>query len=522
MQASLTNSVEPGPAHKGRFPFDLAALLFSLAAVIAAYVVAERVFERVPHLEDEIAYVWQAKAMAEGAITVPSPIYSHKFLVPFVVEHEGQRFGKYPLGWPALLAVGIKSGLRDWVNPLLAGLAVWFTYRLGKKLLGEIAGLIAAGLTLSSPFFLMNAGSLLSHPLGLVLSLAFVIAWWDLVGPRREHQLPPWLPAVTAGSALGVLGLTRPFTALGVALPFIIHGLVRMVKGDPQERKRLLVTAGVAGLLSLLHFGWQAAATGDPFFNPYELWWPYDKVGFGPGHGVAEGGHSLRQAWLNTWFSTYVGWHDLFGWAGYSWLLLPFGLPAIRRNGRMWWTMSVVVSLFLIYMAYWIGAWTFGPRYQFEGLFSLTLLSAAGLCWTAGLPYHPGEPYVSKTRWTRTRRLAMTAAAGFLVAVNLVFYLPPRLAAVNDLYGISRDALAPFEQAAEFAPAVIIVHADHWTGYGSLLELEDAFLTSPFVFVWGDQPGMRAELEAAFPGRNIFHYYPDEPGIFYTGPKGND
>ena len=499
---------------------DAAALLLSVAAVIAAYLVAVRVFDQVPHLEDEIAYVWQAKAMAAGAVTVPSPELPKKFLVPFVIDHEGLRFGKYPLGWPALLSVGITLGIRAWINPMLAGFAVWFTYRLGRKFLGEIAGLVAAVLTLTSPFFLMNAGSLLSHLLGLVLALWFVLAWWDTVHPPDNPRLPVWLPPAAAGLALGALGITRPFTAVAIALPFMLHGAIWLLRGDAARRKRMLTAALIAGVLAIMHFAWQAVATGDPFLNPYELWWPYDRVGFGPGFGVTGVGHTLRQAWLNTIFSTYVGWNDLFGWAGYSWLLLPFGLLASRRNGHLLWPFAVVLSLLTVYMAYWIGAWTLGPRYQFEGLFSLTLMSAAGFCWLAGLPHRPGESYSPAAGRLRFRRLAMTAGLGFLIGINLVFYLPPRLAAVTDLYGISGEMLAPFAQAEDLAPAVIVVHADYWTNYGGLLQLEDPFLQSLFIFVWGDQPGMLEQLRDLYPERSIYHYYPEEPGRFYTARRG--
>jgi hypothetical protein len=82
---------------------DRFALLFSLLAVLVSYFVTDRVFERMPHIEDEMAYVWQAQAMARGRLTLPSPPSSESFLVPFVVDFHGQRFGKYPLGWPAML-----------------------------------------------------------------------------------------------------------------------------------------------------------------------------------------------------------------------------------------------------------------------------------------------------------------------------------------------------------------------------------------------------------------------------------
>ena len=71
---------------------DRIALVISLIAVLVTYYVTLRYFEGIPHLEDEIAYVWQARAIAEGKLTVASPPQSESFLVPFVVDHNGQRF----------------------------------------------------------------------------------------------------------------------------------------------------------------------------------------------------------------------------------------------------------------------------------------------------------------------------------------------------------------------------------------------------------------------------------------------
>ena len=92
---------------------DRIALLLSLAAVIASYWIAVQVYESMAHIEDEIAYVWQADAIAKGHLTLPSPPSPKSFLVPFVVDYNGQRFGKYPLGWPAMLVRGRLLGGHD-------------------------------------------------------------------------------------------------------------------------------------------------------------------------------------------------------------------------------------------------------------------------------------------------------------------------------------------------------------------------------------------------------------------------
>jgi hypothetical protein len=525
---------------------DRIALLFSLLAILAGYLVADRIYERMAHIEDEMAFVWQAQVIARGHLSVPIPPGEDSFLVPFVVDYgsgqNGHRFGKYPLGWPALLAIGIRLGIRYLVNPLLGGLAVWLTYRLGKKILGETVGLLAAGLTLTSPFFLLNTGSLLSHPLGLVLSTSFALGWIDAFVPHakrgdetlakssdekpvaagRQRLLPLWLPAVVAGASLGLLALTRPLTALAIAVPFGFHGLYLLVRGDWPTRRRLIAVGLIVLSLAALLFVWQYVLTGDPLRNPYTLWWEYDRVGFGPGHGVTPEGHNLEHARINTQYSLWVGYRDLFGWGAVSWLFLPFGLFAIRRNRSALLVSSVILSLIISYMAYWIGSWLFGPRYYYEGLYSLTLLSAAGIAWLAGWPTQPAQPFPDYSGWHRFQPLAVTALLSLLIASNLIFYTPMRLKMMFGLYGVQRSYLQPFmtPAAQELTPALIIVHPEKkWIEYGRFLDLEDPMLDSPFIFIISHGPEVDNEVITHFPNRSVYHYYTDTPYLFYPVPR---
>ena len=502
---------------------DRIALILSLLGILAGYIVSDRVFERMAHLEDEMAYVWEAKAIAGGHITVPSPPEPKSFLIPFVIDHNGQRFGKYPLGWPVLLSFGERIGVPYLVNPLLAGLAIWLIYRLGKMVFGEVVGGISALLTLTSPFFLMNSGSLLSHPFGLVLSTAFAIAWVDAFWKHISKSR--WLPTIVAALTLGVLIITRPFTALAIAIPFGIAGLYLLIRGDKETRLRLIVIGAVLLVFVGLHFLWQYAVTGDPLLNPYTLWWDYDRVGFGPGHGRDPvEGHTLKQAWINTKFSLKVGRYDLFGWWSLSWIFLPFGLIAVIKD-RNWVGLflgTTIVSLVVVYLAYWIGASLFGPRYFYEGLYSLVLLSGVGIAFLAGWPTLPGQRCGEHAGINRIRGLAMAAVLTFLIGWNLLFYVPLRVGGMHGLYGVERKHIEPFltKEAQELTPALVIVHTkDKWIEYGTLLDLEDPYLSTPFIFVIARGPRTDARVAKAFPDRAIFHYYPDEPYRFYTAPR---
>jgi 4-amino-4-deoxy-L-arabinose transferase-like glycosyltransferase len=500
--------------------YDLIAILFSLLAIIAAFLVANHVFENMAHIEDEIAFVWQARVMAKGYLSIPSPKYPKSFLVPFVVDYEGKRFSKYPVGWPVVLSFGIRLGVRELVNPLLAGFGVWLTYLLGKRTLGELTGLLAAGLTVASPFFLLNSGSLLSHPLGLVLSAAFALTWLDNFSGRNTKR--KWRSSIASGMLLGLFALTRPLSALGVAIPFGIHGLYLLIRGDRETRKHILVIGIITLVITSLLFVWQFALTGDPMLNPYTLWWPYDKVGFGEGFGRF--GHNLNYARYNTTHSIRVGTSDLFGWGKLSWIFLPFGIFAIRRKPSALLLSSVFFVLVFIYLAYWIGAWVYGPRYYYEGLYSLTLLTAAGIIWLAGWGMKAAETSSQRTLQfpllQKLRPLMMTMILSVLVIANLVFYLPLRLRGMVGLYGVKRSNLDPFlaAEAQGFTPALVIVHPDHWAEYGGLLEIQSPFNDDPLLIVITRSEQNNAILTRDFAdsGRTIYHYNTTNPGVFFT------
>lgn len=509
------------------------ALLLAFIAVLSAYFVSENVFERIPHLEDEIAYVWQANVIASGRLVVESPPLAGDFTVPFVVDHNGLRFGKYPPGWPTLLGIGVRLGLRDWVNPLLAGLGVWLVYRLGRKMMPAPPVFFALFLLITSPLFMTNAGSLMSHAWSLVLAAAFAVAWFDLVGLATEPPDPPqppanrwddwisrpaprWMLVLVCGLALGTMVLTRPLSAVAVALPFGLHGLVLLARGSRSTRMEVLAVGALALLVGLLVFAWQFAVTGDPWLNPYTLWWPFDKIGFGPGYGTAPDGHTPQLGWEKTFGVLQKTGGELLGWGQFWWILLPAGVWALRRKPGAWMVAGIFPALVTVYVSYWVISFVLGPRYYFEGLVSLVLLNAAGLWWaleTAG-------KYTN--RFFSASRVVIVVGVALLVIHNLFFFLPNHLDRLTGLYNIHRYQLAPFQspEGLAIAPAVVVVKVDKmWNEYAGLLELQNADLTSPFIFTRSAAPEKIAAILDAYPGRRIIYYYFDDPNYFYQEPK---
>src|SRR5881296_301377 len=110
-------------------------LILCVAVFALATAVAWGFFEAMPHLEDEHANLFQAQVFAAGRVTVAVPRHSDSFFVPFVVNTtDGRRFGKYPPGYPLLLALGVAIGQPWLINGLAASLSILGVYLLGRDL----------------------------------------------------------------------------------------------------------------------------------------------------------------------------------------------------------------------------------------------------------------------------------------------------------------------------------------------------------------------------------------------------
>lgn len=473
--------------------------------------ISHSVFDEMPHLEDEFAYVWQAEVAARGEIFRPTPPCPRCFLVPFVIDHNGVRFGKYPLPWPVMLSFGVRYGIRSYINPMLAAFSVWLLYRLLAKVRNPRTGVIGVMLISVSPFFLILSSTLLSHTFSLLLALVFMISWMDI--HKTDSSIPISIRILTCGLSMGLLVLSRPLTALGVMLPFAIEAILILAGKDNNRKRSLLLAAGVISLFIPLYFLWQFVLTGDPLRNPYTFVWPYDTIGFGPGVGRQPGGYQPPIAIKNARASLYVGMFDLFGWFKFSWLFLPAGFLVLIKNRRAWVVFTTLLTIVAAYGLYWIGSDLLGPRYYFEALPACVLLTAAAFDFLLG-KLSPEKGVVFWRMFSTWRFVIISMLIAFLIITPLIFYLPARLPRFHNLYGASADRLLPFKDANKpgIAPALIIVHiTQSWTDYSSLTELSNPYFDTPLVFSLSKGKEMDAVAASMFPGRYVWHYYPDEP-----------
>lgn len=376
--------------------------LLVLFAVLSSLVMSRQVFENLPHLEDEVAYLFQAKVFAHGDITAPVVNPRNAFWQPFVIDHDnGLRFSKYSPGWSLLLAAGVAVGMPALVNALLAGLTVLVTYRIGRETFSRETGLAAAALMAFSPMALLLNATLMAHTAALFFATLFIWAYLRMTAATGGVALK-W--GAAAGLALGALVAIRPLSAVAVALPFILRSGVALAKAAYVGRVSgiravlpplLILSAGALALAALVPL-YNYATTGDPTENLYTLVpnWEYDRVGFGP--DIGRNGHTLLKGVQFARYDLTLTAADLFGWQlggwndmltgwvngiapegmtpdsywpvlGISWILLPLGL--IAGFGRRW------AAAWVIFGMAWIAA---SGRFLFNGL---ELWVAVGVIW---------------------------------------------------------------------------------------------------------------------------------------------
>jgi 4-amino-4-deoxy-L-arabinose transferase-like glycosyltransferase len=488
----------------------LCVAMFALATVIAW-----AVFDAMPHLEDEHANLFQADVFAAGRVTVDVPRDVDSFFVPFVINTpEGKRFGKYPPGYPLLLALGAAVGQPWLVNALAAALGILGTYLLGRDLFDHDTGLLGAALVAISPMYLLLAGTLLAHSTSIAALMFFA---WAFVRARRPAEPRRALFGITAGVLLGWAAITRPWTGLAVALPFMLLGLWDVLRWRGRSLALYAIMACAAALVCLIQLRFNLAATGSAMTNTYRLWWSYDTVGFGPGHGRSQQGHTLAVGFHNLRLDMAEFPTALFGWPEprgivLAWVPIALGLlwptrwhadMGDRRAplasfasgiAKEWGLLLPAAALIAAQMAYWArGSSLYGPRYYAEAIPFLSIIAARGL-----IKFAAGT-------W---RRRVVKLALPVLVAWSVVFTIEPRTLKGRSLFNIDRRDANTIAAAAP-RNALVFVAGDYWTNYANLSWLNAPTLDSTIIFAKDRGPNLNDQVMRDYPGRTVYYYKRD-------------
>ncbi len=492
-------------------PDGALAALAGLAAVIAG----RFVLGDIPHVSDEVAYQFQARALAQGRLGFPPPADPEFFEFVHTTLDGGLWHGIMNPGWPLLLAPGIALGVGWLVNPLMAAATVpLLASYLRRTGVAPEAVRLALWLLVASPFFVFMSGTYMSHAANLALFAAFLACF------ARLREGGGLRFALGAGAALSLGVLVRPLDTLVATAPFGVLLLVDAWRA-PRSRLATLIWVGALGATgALLTLGYNAALTGHPLEFPQTRYFaerfPGQEfgLGFGPQmgtvlHGPEWPGYEPTDAPRVTAERLLQFLGDLHG--------LPLGLAAaialgvvaaVRRRlaaGTAWLCASAL-ALVAVYLAHFYHGIAYGSRHYYLALPAGVLLLASPLA-----------------RWREAggaSRRAATAAALALLAHTLVFAWPERVAEYGDAYRSASATLRHAVRNAGLHQALVFVAPDRW-GWKSGFPLNEHPLERNDVLFARDLGPENARLAAHFPGRRLLRarILPDDRVVLEPLPE---
>ncbi|HVH08201.1 MAG TPA: hypothetical protein VM736_00260 [Gemmatimonadales bacterium] len=251
----------------------LASGVLALTALFAVYC-----FARAPFAQDEMAQRFHARILLAGHLAAVGEPHPEFFSITGVLDRGGRWYSMYPVGGPALLALGMALRATWLVNPVLTAVTACGLYRFAAAAFGEGAGRAAALLFALSPFVLIMGASEMNHVGSLALAtlaLAALTHWTTAPDPRRTSGA-----AALIGLAVGGLATIRPLDAIAVAVLIGVFQLWVLAR-EPARARSLLaqVAAGALPVSWLLYAN--ARTTGAPLLFAYEaLYGPGQQLGF--------------------------------------------------------------------------------------------------------------------------------------------------------------------------------------------------------------------------------------------------
>lgn len=348
------------------------ALALGLAALLVYGGVAQVVLSAKPLLIDEIIQVWQARVLASGHLSVPSPEFPEFSSAMHLVDHEGRRFGQFPVGGPAMLALGSLVGAEWIVGPLFGALSVMLAWGLFRRVATRPGVALGGALVfMLAPFTLFMAGSHMNH----VTTLTWLLV--AMTGLIRVMQGGGAGAGLMAGLGFGVAATIRPVDALAFALPaglWLAHQAWTRRAIGPFLASGVGVVAPLALLLAS-----NAATTGDPLLFGYTvLWGSAHDLGF---HATPWGEVHTPVAGLELVSLYFLRLQQYFLEAPFP-ALLPAAVGLALTPRLLAFDRYLLASgglLVGLYFAYWHDGFFLGPRFMYPLLPMLALWTARSL-----------------------------------------------------------------------------------------------------------------------------------------------
>lgn len=474
--------------------------IVSLAALIAILILIVFVYQKTYITDDENAYVFQAKIIEKGKILAPPPPVEKSFDNWFIITKDVFT-GKYTLGFPFLLALGLRiAGICYLIPVLLAVATISLFFLVGRELYDSQTGLIACVILACSPFFIFNSSNLLSHASNLFFLSFFT--WMYFMGLRRYSLIL----GLAAGLAFGLAFNIRQLTALGFGFPFALHLLWRLKRDKGKSLSFLLgLVVGVVPIF-LATLWYNRLISGSFFRFPFHAYDPLERLGFGPmlddfryTHTPIKGIQNLLVSLgrYNLWF---LGMPLSFVF------ILPVFIWGIGKKGDRC-CLGIILFFFLSYLFYYSpGVPDTGPVYYFELLLPFSLLSSRGLL----ILYDKARSWTFSSLWRPFFPLFFSIS----LVLGMISFWPEQALHFMGMTGKIKETYDLVEGNVK-RPAMVFIRSLPRVGWVFGFRCTDPWLKAPILYCRDLGPEKNWEVVQHFPER---HYYI----LYFDGTKNKN
>jgi hypothetical protein len=456
-------------------------LLCSGWVLAAANLISWRIFQHIPHVEDSIDQVFQGRIFASGRITLPVGLNDYFFSFTQIINDGTKMYAQYPFGHSLLLALGTLIHAEWLINPLLGSAEIVVLYFLGKEIYDEKTGRIAALLGVASPFLVFMSSEYMNHASALLFLSVFLLFFFRTIRPLRGLQSKSnFADPVLSGLSLAMALNIRPLSAVAVSAPIACYGICLLAKARWKSLPSFLALFGpvVLGIGAFLLYNY--LTTGDPLLSGYKAYGMLEYghknwgLGFGerglpgwgahtPLRGLIQTGDNLQALNLYLFESPFPGL-----------LLILLLFLTLTGNPADWLLLASFVSLPALYFFYWWHDLCFGPRFLYEGLAPVLLLSARGLV------EYPG--FVGNDAESRTRNTMLLVAVFCLATIATVGM--PRLQHNYGLraYGVDDRVHCEAKKSGAAHSIVFVGPEQPATYYGAGFQFNRLDLAGPIIY----------------------------------------
>lgn len=447
------------------------SVILTFCLVIIAFV-AIYILEAFPNSADEYVYLYQAESVYEGSLTNAAHPLEEFFRFNHIIQKDGVRTGRFPPGWPLLLALPFYLNVSPvWLNPILGILTLMVFYGFATRYYGERVAIWSLISLAFSAYFIFHSASYFSHTACLLFTVSFVYCL------HIYHEKQSGLYALLAGVFLGLITITRSYDAVLIAIPVVVS----IFHFYRWKAIRPLLLIGVGGLPFLTIILWyNHQITGDPLL-PVTSWADSaETLGFVKGHTPLKGiEHLIRRILLFLYWSSPA-------------LLLLYFIFLVKkvRNKTDRYTHPEDYYMLLLFVGYFfyhhLGGNQYGPRFLFEA-------------YPFAVVFVINRVFLLKTKWP----IALLGAGIVYAIVKLPYIIDREHRVVHERLDLYTQV-----EKADISHAVILI-SSHTSVIRPMpvrdLTRNGLDYTSDILYVQ-DLGNENIKLLEYYPGRSFYQY----------------